>query len=239
MLGGVYWKTYFRQILPPGSNGVLVILQNTCGQAFTYQVDGREARFVGHGDLHNPKYDHLCQDSHEFDSIFEDAFDDASFSPSSSSSSVGATEGECRYSLQAYPSEIFEQRFQTNRPFLYVLSLAGVFAFTSAFLILYDYCVERRQRLVLKSAQRSGAIVRSLFPDDVRDRLYEEQDAEKSRREMVPHRNSFQDNLSSTAALTDGTNGSPGVIAKLYPDCTVFFAGKFHAIDVYAWHPFM
>ena len=211
-----------------------MILQNTCGQSYTYQVDGGEATFIGHGDLHDPKYDHLQQGSVDFQKIYgfngldEDEVENI------------IEEGDCRYTLVTYPTKLFEDSHRTDKPFLYAFSLACVFCFTSAFLVLYDYFVERRQKLVLKSAQQSGAIVRSLFPDDVRDRLYEEQEAQRRKRaqkdgkaaafvnphygKSSPGGEGFGDDSDSHE---DGQgHPSSDAIARLYPDCTVFFAGK-------------
>jgi hypothetical protein len=39
--------------------------------------------------------------------------------------------------------------------------------------LLYDWYVERRQRIVLTSALKSNAVVASMFPKNVRDRLLE------------------------------------------------------------------
>jgi hypothetical protein len=47
-----------------------------------------------------------------------------------------------------------------------------IFLFTSLVFALYDRGVERRQRMVMTSAERSSTIVSSLFPSTVRDRLY-------------------------------------------------------------------
>ena len=46
--------------------------------------------------------------------------------------------------------------------------------------MLYDRIVERRQALVLKTAVKSAAIVSSLFPENVRDRLMDEATRQQS-----------------------------------------------------------
>eukprot|EP00977_Amphora_coffeiformis_P021283 scaffold9134_cov170-Amphora_coffeaeformis.AAC.7 len=45
---------------------------------------------------------------------------------------------------------------------------------------VYDRLVERRQQLVLRTAEKSNAIVTSLFPSQVRDRLMENADVKKA-----------------------------------------------------------
>jgi hypothetical protein len=101
----------------------------------------------------------------------------------------------------------------------------------------YDAMVERRQQTVLESATRSSAIVSSLFPSAVRDRLYpiESKPTAKTNKldAFIPEtaKDKLQSFLrdgkdTSNATPTMGQEspfgGSP--IAELYPDTTVLFA---------------
>ncbi|CAJ1951428.1 unnamed protein product [Cylindrotheca closterium] len=192
----VYWRTYFDGLLPNGADGIYVILENTCGQQYTYQVDGLEAKFFGHGDLHSPKYDYLSKGT-DIDLIFDFAAEQDE-------------DPSCHYSIRVYPSDEFRDRYETSEPLLFAIILAAVFVFTAAVFLLYDYMVERRQKAVMKSALQSGKLVQSLFPAAVRDRLYEEQEAK---------------NKSSTwqAEKNPGENHKEA-IASEYPDTTIFFA---------------
>ena len=56
-----FWRNLIKDILPPGTNGIVCVIANDCGQTFTYQIDGPEVVFLGLGDLHNPNYDYLAQ----------------------------------------------------------------------------------------------------------------------------------------------------------------------------------
>lgn len=40
MTGLVHWRTYFRDILPKNSRGIIVVLENSCDGYFTYELDG-------------------------------------------------------------------------------------------------------------------------------------------------------------------------------------------------------
>jgi hypothetical protein len=55
----VYWQSYFTNVLPDGENGIVAILENDYGQAYTYMLYGREAVYIGQGDLHDMEFDHL------------------------------------------------------------------------------------------------------------------------------------------------------------------------------------
>jgi hypothetical protein len=202
VLGGIYWRIYLNGILPPGANDVMVILKNDCGQTYTYQLDGVDSAFVGFGDLHDNKYDDLA-------------------SPIATFHGYGGKNGKeglatCTYTVQAFPSQAFEHVYLTTDPLHYALSLAAVFIFTSMVFISYDYAVERRQQVVLRSALQSGAIVTSLFPEQVRDRLYEEQERQNN---VDPSHDVTNKNNQEAPPI----NSPSKAIASLYLNCTVCF----------------
>lgn len=145
LLGGVF--TYFLGLLPPGAEGVFLILESDCGetlqQQYTYIINGGEAKFLGHGDLHDAQYNYL-----EVGTDLGRTLD--------TNSTYGP--GNCRYSIRAYPSDEFEDHYLTNQPIYFTIGLVALFLFTSIVFLTYDYCVERRQRVVYKSAQRSGGV---------------------------------------------------------------------------------
>jgi len=74
---------------------------------------------------------------------------------------------------------------ETKTPSLAILAGAFVAMLCTIFFLLYDTIVRRRQTRLANTAKRSLAIVNSLFPATVRDRLMEkdEQDDALSRRE--------------------------------------------------------
>jgi hypothetical protein len=51
------WATYFKNTLPPNSEGVVVVLENECDGPFTYFITYEEVEYLGKGDLHNERYD--------------------------------------------------------------------------------------------------------------------------------------------------------------------------------------
>jgi hypothetical protein len=57
----VPWDLYLSRLLPKGIDGVFVVLENTCGQAVTYEINGPEASYLGTGDLHQLRYNYLKQ----------------------------------------------------------------------------------------------------------------------------------------------------------------------------------
>jgi hypothetical protein len=84
---------------------------------------------------------------------------------------LGFVERGCRYSISIYPSQVFEDEYTTSTPWILVSAVAGTLLFAIGMFFVYDRLVERRQTLVLQKAVQSTAIVSSLFPKTVRDRL--------------------------------------------------------------------
>lgn len=125
-------------------------LENQCGSSFTFRIDGPNVTFIGPGDLHDPHYDHLAI-------------------------SVNATEirtpEQCRYVMNLYPSQDFEDQYRTNRPATFTIGAIMIFAVTALFFIFYDCLVRKRQKVVVASANRTGALVNSMYPQNVRERL--------------------------------------------------------------------
>ncbi|KAL3935011.1 MAG: hypothetical protein SGBAC_009392, partial [Bacillariaceae sp.] len=157
------------------------------------------AKFAGHGDLHSPEYDYLQRET-SLDLFFDQ-----------NQTSGGEDDPTCHYGIRVYPSDEFRASYKTKEPWQFSIILAAVFWFTAAVFALYDCMVERRQKAVMKSAQQSGKIVHSLFPEAVRDRLYEEQEDANNEATWEANGNS-------------GAAGHKQAIATEYPETTIFFA---------------
>jgi hypothetical protein len=93
-----------------------------------------------------------------------------------------------------------------------------IFAFTSAVFLLYDWMVEQRQRKVMASAVHTSAIVSSLFPSTVRDRLFKADEDNAA----------FQQSSGLESFFFTHRSGSRP-IADLYASATVMFADMYVA----------
>jgi Adenylate and Guanylate cyclase catalytic domain len=212
----IYWRTLLRDTLPPDSNGIQVVFKNNCTKPFTYQVNGPGVKYIGVGDHHDAKYDAFGQ-SVSFIELGDLADRDSLYS------GARLYKDYCPFSLHVYPSDEMKASFVTNNPLIFSLITFFIFLFTSMVFILYDRGVERRQRKVLTSAERSSAIVSSLFPSSVRDRLYE-----KSTTLPESAKGKLQRFLREDTASSKPSSGATALtsspIAELYPDTTVLFA---------------
>ena len=219
----IYWRMFFENALPEDATGVIVVLENTFGQQFTYRVDGQVAKYIGKGDLHDTAYDHLEETAHMAQYI-----KNREGPTTRSYTTVELDDSYCDYKLRVYPSADMEAEFQTNKPFWYTLIVASVFVVTSAVFVLYDYLVERRQTLVMDNALKSGALISSLFPANVRERLLAEAEEEKQRQKKAKKdkkksKESAWRAKSSRAEASKSFRKGP-VIADKYEETTVLFA---------------
>jgi hypothetical protein len=69
-----------------------------------------------------------------------------------------------------------EGSYMSSKPALYT-TVVFLFIFTAMVFVLFDCFVQRRQDKVMMTAKRANAVVSSLFPSNVRDRMFK--DAEK------------------------------------------------------------
>ena len=232
------WDTYFQGLLHEGANSIMCVLKDTCGDVFTYIIDGSESHYIGQGDMHSEEYDYL---EHT-----------VPFGPA-----VNVTDNQeehCEYTLHLYPTEEFEEGYQTAKPAVFTIVVVAVFVFTTCVFIFYDYLVTKRQEKVQNHALKSNAIVSSLFPADVRDRLFKEQNEQQGAKAATKSSSKNPGKIDSMANkyrlktyLNDEENGKGGEngdknsdfadqevakpdmyeskpIADLFPNTTVMFA---------------
>ena len=226
------WDNYFLDLLPGGIDGIILVVSNTCNQTFSYEINGPTVQYLGVGDFHNEVYDDLVVET--------------TFSPFD-------TEMECLHTISLYPSETFESTYETDKPKVYTIAVLCLFLLTVLVFFLYDCLVERRQSKVLSTAERSTAIVSSLFPQRVADKLMKQEEEkkrlakEKARRSKSKPVMLGQSNMANKLSLTlgaatsqtDSEYGGSGEfeiglndieestskpMAELFPSATVFFA---------------
>jgi class 3 adenylate cyclase len=131
-------------------------------------------------------------------------------------------EQNCSYRMSFFPTRDYFATSKTKDPATYAIIVVTFFMFTFAAFLLYDYLVKRRNDMVVSTATRSNAIVSSLFPVEVRDRLMEDQRnrATGTRGKYSTGPNVPQSLGSSKAQQLLFTKP----IADLFPEVTVMFA---------------
>jgi hypothetical protein len=202
------WREYLKNILPEDSNGIDVVFRNPCTLAFTYRIYGPEPKYLGVGDLHDKRYDFM-----------EKVAQLADLGQDSSEVYTGVPMNieRCPFTISLYPSSEMEAYHTTSNRVTFTVIAVLIFGFTTLVFCLYDTTVERRQKIVMHTAIRSSAIVSSLFPEDVRERIYgsEDQDQANVKGSLLSYGSKSKDKVGLFA-------GDP--IAELYPETTVLFA---------------
>ena len=129
-------------------------------------------------------------------------------------------------------------RFVSDLPIIFTIVGILIFAFTSAIFVLYDWYVERRHRVVNRTAVQNKTIVESLFPEFVRNEVEEvvaHTDSNIGRKTNgnghAPASTSrlaafLNDNNSDHSNPENPLAGKSKPIADLFEDTTVMF-GKY------------
>lgn len=189
------WENYFETALLVQSGGLIIVVEATSGQEFTLEVGkGGKINFVGKGDLHDPAFDDMLYEStfegmHDFCHYgfryINETFGSArrhmqeldthpiiELGPTNTDYSLVGNH-TTHYRLKIYSSQSFKAKYISGKPAYFALVVGSIFLFTSGFFIMYDRCMERRQNMTMESAVRSTNVLNSLYPANVRRRLFQ------------------------------------------------------------------
>jgi class 3 adenylate cyclase len=156
------FEQLFNGALAEGSGGLLGVLDNNCGDIFSFEVNGEDAVYLGPEDFHNTDHGSLNQKFEFASTLFESA------------SSVEVNSVYCPYTLRVYPQDMLYDDYVTTMPVVYSVTIAVVLLFVICVVLSYDCYLHRRMSKIEKAAEASRAIVSSLFPENVRDRILAE-----------------------------------------------------------------
>lgn len=213
------WAKFFENLLTTNAT-VSIVFENTCDEqnVLTYAVNGPDVRYIGVGDHHDPNYSSWEVFS-SFEELLQKNGDDGG-------ANVQINQEYCSYSIKIYPTKDFENHSTTNQPLIVTCIVAAIFILTSASFMVYNRLVERRQSIVLDSAQKTGAIVSSLFPKNVQARLLESQPSNVTMKSkgFASEKNRLISFL--TGDEDDDVSNELDIkpIADLFPHSTVLFA---------------
>ena len=217
----VYWRDTIRNILPDGSHGLVVVFENLCNPTFTYEINGPDVVFLGAGDLHDEDYDHMAV-KREMLELSGPAMEESLYS------GIQIDEDFCPYFVSVYPSDTTKDNHTSRTPIYLSLMMVVIFSVTTATFITYDFWVERRQKVVMKTAVSTSALVSSLFPDVFIDRMLPTSDNTSSAADNQPKRLTFflndgkDDDFISLSEKGNARLSKP--IADLFPETTVYFS---------------
>ena len=216
----IAWETYLSFVVSHHMDGAAYVLHNTCGQTFTAQLydngaaNGTTMNFTL-GDEHETVYEHMVE-----------TIPVMSFMATHYNSTVGYQ--ACAYELRVYPTQQMRNDFKSDAAVIATTVVGVSFVLVLVIFFFMDRRFQKKKQQIVKSVEKSNAIIASLFPSNVRDRLFGaggggDDNASKSSRRTTTSRRSFGFRLRNY--LTEGEdaddNGSQSnPIADLFPECT-------------------
>ena len=211
ILSFIPWGSYFEGILTDSTQSISVVLSNACQGPFTYEIRGEKVFFLGKGNLANIKYK---------DMMMSTDLDSSQIIIEPNTIALNLNQDLCQYTLRIYPTKEGDESFNNFLPLITTLTVAAVFLMTAAVFYFYDSMVERRQKVVLDTAQRSTAIVSSIFPKNVRDQMLQAPVQGNATKLRSLANDSKQHGGVVNGATDIGIDNTSRSIADLFPDCT-------------------
>lgn len=217
----LYWRLFFTNVLPQTAKGIIVVIESSYNQTLSYGVDGEEATFLGEGvpgvdtwPHFNEAYEHMVISGDLTAEVNQQARpENRAFRTEPLDDTIGV------HKVYIYPSSDTEQEHKTSNPMVYTILVASIFCLTAASFLLFNWIVERRQKIVLTRAVQAGTVVASLFPEQVHERLYDNKDRAAAAPE---HQEIASSVLPETALSMENRGDKP--IADFYPETTILFA---------------
>jgi hypothetical protein len=204
----IYWRAMMKDTLPEGSDGIILVVENECAPSFTYQINGPRVQYLGGEDHHDKAYEYLEMASGLLD-LRQFATKGLHYT------GTPIVDNYCRYNIRVFPSDVVRAKYTSRTGVIFVVCALLIFGITSAFFMLYDLFVERRQKIVYSSAVRSEAIVSSLFPSTVRARIGHS---------GVSQSRTDDDFRKGSKPTKSASNKDDAPIADLFQNTTIFFA---------------
>lgn len=225
------WDRYLVNLLPEDVFGVICVVRNSCGPAFTYALDGKTVRVLCVLELYNvcwtvdlPFLNVCCLqatylgggDLHDF--AFDAMKIEVPFNSFEDTELALNTTGHCLHTFELYPSELYAKDYKDSLPnTLTAVAAMMIFVMGAAF-FTYDKYVHKRNVKVVDRAARSNAIVTSLFPAAVASKLLAAENGATTR-SGIP-----RSQLESFLDGDDDGQDKDEAIAELFPETTILFA---------------
>jgi class 3 adenylate cyclase len=199
VVGIFSWDVMLDVPFETDDSPIAIDVKNSCGPAFSYQVSQEAVTYMGTDHASSPDLQYEYQ---LFDS--------------------------CAYSLTLGTTDEFLSAYESSAPVVSAVLVFVLFAFIMTVFFIYDFIVQQRQKKLLTTAQRTNAVVSSLFPEDVQRRIMadaEEQEKKEQRMTVTNKMKEFlQDNTEPTSKSAKAAELRGKPIADFFPEATVMFA---------------
>lgn len=161
------WERYLDHSVPLRTNGIVCVLQSSClNESQTYEIQEGTAIFIGSGDQHDEDFDYYVY-----------TFPVNGNQPGLSDTSNDM--GICTYWFHVYPSPTFADTFLSSSALTAALWMALLFFLVVLSFYVYEYYARQRNDKIIGIAVSRSSILATLFPANVRERMYAEQEDSK------------------------------------------------------------
>ncbi|CAB9521796.1 Receptor-type guanylate cyclase gcy [Seminavis robusta] len=168
LLSPLMWRLNFEKIVPESLGGFIAVIKSKQSEPISYLIEGPKATYLGIQDYHASNYDDMF--------VFQNMEETLQVLHSPRNQAFDAVQVDFgEYVLYIYPTEELESQYITNKPAVYASIMASVFLFTILVLAVFDCLVARRQQVVMKKAVESRALIATLYPEQVRERMFEDE----------------------------------------------------------------
>ena len=240
----IAWDASMRNLLPDNVKGIHCVVQNSCNQSYSYEVNGKDAIYLGDGDRHNPKYDRMGV---EVDLSLH------------THPEFATTPGHCQYRMvretdddrmthmlfldshistislfffqSIYPNSSFEKEYNSSLPEIFVIVTAATFGLVFLIFLIYDISVKRRNTQLVSNAARANGLVASFFPSNIRDRVLADDDNALQSNKKSNNKNALTTFLKAGRRGSSSTDASSSLavpsstpLADNFDNTTIMFA---------------
>jgi hypothetical protein len=208
------WKSFWQDVMPEGTEPVILHLESSCGHQSIYQVAGSEVK--------------LLSQEQDYAGDYRDMGISSGFAKFANSPEIvddAERSSICLYTMTVYPTPALEQEFDSQRPLGLALAMVAVFLVTAMMFFFFDVVMTRQRNAVIKNAKKQNALVSSLFPKSIQDKML--QDAEESKIENVG-KAGIKNYLNESTFESGAHDMNPSIlhkskpIADLFPESTCF-----------------
>ena len=166
------WETILQRVLPDYIEGFLAVLESSVStdqdpvdglpnQLWTYEISGGEDVTYIEGDLHDRnfhRYEYEINASVALEGIPD----------------MDNVDNLITFKVRLYPSQKMMNNYLSKRPVTYTVIMFFIFVFVSLVFFIYDHLHARYQKRIITFAKKSGEIVDTMFPINVKDRVFNE-----------------------------------------------------------------
>jgi hypothetical protein len=226
VVGVVSWIDFFDDMLEDEAEGLIINLEDTCkGTKDSFRITESGTTWVGHFDK-DPRYGDVTERI-RFDFKFHESGHDEDDSEEEEEEEDRRRLGlddmnKCGSDLVVLMSHSFTDNWENNKIWFYPAIIISIFVFVGLVFVFDDIAVRRRQARIVKAATRNERLVSTLFPEDVRKQLIEEDEARETAKQKKG-KSIISQQFAAFAGSDDNEESvAPSkAIAQLFPDATI------------------